>query len=105
MPAIKPCGLAEGAIVTLKTKTRREQQKLDYKKQPCQGRAVQAGSACDQPCGRNRQYEYRNGERLRQVPRSSAHRSSGGHDEIAGNVGGEDIAEGKEPDEVKPCQR
>jgi hypothetical protein len=28
------------------------------------------------------------------------HNASGGHNEIAGNMGGEDITEGKEPGEV-----
>jgi hypothetical protein len=38
MPAIKPCGLADGLVMTLKIKTPGEQQKLNQEEQPRQAR-------------------------------------------------------------------
>src|SRR5713101_4961271 len=45
----------------------------------------------DQPDDRQSQHEDGNGQRLRQVERAALHRRSGGHHEVAGDVGGENI--------------
>ena len=59
-----------------------------------------AGSPRDQPDARQRQHEDRNGQRLRQVERAAAHPVSSRHHEVAGDVGGEDMAQGKEAGQV-----